>query len=429
NVQMDAQLSLARESGQRQTSSIICAPLSDKGQVVGLLHVYTSLDERMLTDADLELAVAVADNLALALAQLRSREQLSQSLATSRRKIDQLERELQHSSEMVGTSAVLGRVRRSIERSAPTNATVLIRGESGVGKELVARAIHQRSDRRDGPLVCLNCAALAPTLLESELFGHEKGAFTGATDRKIGKFEAANGGTLLLDEIGEMSPELQAKFLRVLEGQPFERLGGNKPIHTSVRVIAATNRDLEEAVRTKQFRSDLYFRLRVIEIDVPPLRQRLEDVPLLAEHFLETFRQHADRRLDGFAPQTLELLSRYSWPGNVRELRNVIERAVVLGAGTTILPEDVSLAPLGAAILAGPESSAAAGGAASADGQHGGAAASYRPISLDQLEREHIEATLSAMQGNKSRAAAILGVERSTLDRKLKRYELERGQV
>jgi Nif-specific regulatory protein len=167
----------------------------------------------------------------------------------------------------------------------------------------------------------------------------------------------------------------------------------------------------------------------VIEIDVPPLRQRLEDVPLLAEHFLETFRQHADRRLDGFAPQTLELLSRYSWPGNVRELRNVIERAVVLGAGTTILPEDVSLAPLGAAILAAPESSAAAGGAASADGQHGGAAASYRPISLDQLEREHIEATLSAMQGNKSRAAAILGVERSTLDRKLKRYELERGQV
>ncbi|MGN6545254.1 MAG: sigma 54-interacting transcriptional regulator [Aureliella sp.] len=417
NVQMDAQLSLARESGQRQTSSIICAPLSDKGQVVGLLHVYTSLDERMLTDADLELAVAVADNLALALAQLRSREQLSQSLATSRRKIDQLERELGQHNEMVGKSPAIERVRRAIERSAPTNATVLIRGESGVGKELVARAIHMRSSRREGPLVCLNCAALAPTLLESELFGHEKGAFTGATERKIGKFEAANGGTLLLDEIGEMSPELQAKFLRVLEGQPFERLGGNKPIQTSVRVIAATNRDLEQAVRDKQFRSDLYFRLRVIEIDVPPLRERLSDVPLLAEHFLETFRQHADRRIDGFAPETFELLSHYSWPGNIRELRNVIERAVVLGGGSTIEPEDVSLAPLAPVV-------AMAAQPAGADGSPPNA---YRPITLDQLEQEHILATLEALGGNKSRAAAVLGVERSTLDRKLKRYDMQRG--
>jgi Nif-specific regulatory protein len=385
--------------------------------VIGLLHVYTSLNERMLTDADLELAVAVADNLALALAQLRSREQLSQSLAVSQRKIDQLQRELGQNNEMVGSSPAMERVRRSIERSAPTNATVLIRGESGVGKELVARAIHMRSSRRDGPLVCINCAALAPTLLESELFGHEKGAFTGATDRKIGKFEAANGGTLLLDEIGEMSPELQAKFLRVLEGQAFERLGGNKPIQTSVRVIAATNRDLEQAVRDKQFRADLYFRLRVIEIDVPPLRERLADIPLLAEHFLETFRQHAGRRIDGFAPQTLELLSRYSWPGNIRELRNVVERAVVLGAGPTIAPEDVSLAPLApvAALTTQPVTA------------NGDAPSVYRAITLDQLEKEHILATLEALHGNKSRAAAVLGVERSTLDRKLKRYDTQPG--
>jgi Nif-specific regulatory protein len=311
---------------------------------------------------------------------------------------------------------------------------VLIRGESGVGKELVARAIHLRSARRDGPLVCLNCAALAPTLLESELFGHEKGSFTGATERKIGKFEAANGGTLLLDEIGEMSPELQAKFLRVLEGQPFERLGGSKPLQTSVRIIAATNRDLEEAVRAKEFRSDLYFRLRVIEIDVPPLRKRLSDIPQLAEHFLETFRKHADRRLDGFAPQTLELLCRYTWPGNVRELRNVIERAVVLGSGSTIMPEDVSLAPLGPVLAANAEAapvgSAASGVTAGEDGSSGTyAAPAYRAISLEQLEQEHIQATLAAVQGNKSRAAAILGVERSTLDRKLKRYELERGKA
>lgn len=443
NVQMDSQLSLARESGQLQTNSIICAPLRDGEQVIGWLHVYTSINERMLTDADLEMAIAVADNLALALVQQRTREQLSQSLATSRRKIDQLQRQLEQSSEMVGSSPALERVRRAIDRSAPTNATVLIRGESGVGKELVARAIHQLSPRRDGPLVCLNCAALAPTLLESELFGHERGSFTGATERKIGKFEAAGGGTLLLDEIGEMPPELQAKFLRVLEGHPFERLGGNKPIQTSVRVIAATNRDLEEAIRGKQFRADLYFRLRVIEIDVPPLRERLGDIQELAEHFLETFRQHADRRLDGFAPRTLELLSRYNWPGNVRELRNVIERAVVLGSGSTILPEDVALAP--PLLVAGADVRDAACGAGdavahgtaadtvrasgTAAGDAAGMATTYRAISLEQLEQEHIEATLQAVEGNKSRAATILGVERSTLDRKLKRYESQRAKA
>jgi Nif-specific regulatory protein len=281
-----------------------------------------------------------------------------------------------------------------------------------VGKELVARAIHLRSSRRDGPLVCINCAALAPTLLESELFGHEKGAFTGATERKIGKFEAAHGGTLLLDEIGEMSPELQAKFLRVLEGQPFERLGGNKPIQTSVRVVAATNRDLEQAVRDKEFRADLYFRLRVIEIEVPALRLRASDIPLLAEHFLQQLRGHAARHIDGFAPTTLEVLSRYSWPGNVRELRNVIERAVVLGMGHTIEPDDLALTPLI------PGLPTAQGSAESQPIT----AAPFRPMTLDELEREHILATLEAMQGNKSRAAMVLGVERSTLDRKLKRY-------
>lgn len=421
NVQMDSQLSLARESGQRQTSSIICAPLKENKKVVGLLHVYTSLHERMLTDADLELAIAVADNLSVALSQQHAREQLSQSLATSRRKVDQLERELAQHCEMVGNSAGMERVRRDIEKSAPTQATVLVRGESGVGKELVARAIHMRSSRREGPLVCLNCAALAPTLLESELFGHEKGSFTGATERKIGKFEAAHGGSLLLDEIGEMSLELQAKFLRVLEGQPFERLGGNKPIQTNVRIIAATNRDLEQAVHEKQFRSDLYYRLRVIEIDVPPLRERVSDIPLLAEHFLESFRKHADRRIDGFSSKTMELMSRYSWPGNVRELRNVVERAVVLGIGGTIEPEDLSLAPL-APITTKPTSpSPNAEGAVS--GQLSG---QYRAIRLEDVEKEHILATLEHLKGNKSRAAIVLGVERSTLDRKLKRYEMQK---
>ncbi|MCA9126358.1 MAG: sigma 54-interacting transcriptional regulator, partial [Planctomycetales bacterium] len=287
NVMDDSNLSFERQSAQRDTVSIICAPifkdLNLRDEVVGLMHVYTSGEERMLTETDLEFVVGVADNLAIALEKHTQREALTNSLENSLRRVDELRQQLEESTEMVGSSEAMAKVRSDIRRAAPTSATVLVRGQSGVGKELVARAIHFASSRNSGPLVCLNCAALAPTLLESELFGHEKGAFTGATERKIGKFEAANKGTLLLDEVGEMPLELQAKFLRVLEGQPFERLGGHKPIQTDVRVIAATNRNLEDAVRSKEFRADLYFRLRVVEIAVPPLRERVEDIPLLVE--------------------------------------------------------------------------------------------------------------------------------------------------
>jgi transcriptional regulator with GAF, ATPase, and Fis domain len=408
NVRNDEQLSLARQSGQREAVSILCAPMRDGEKVIGMLHIYSSGEERSLTDRDLELAIGVADNLAIALLRQRATEQVSRSLAKTRRQVDELQSQLEISREMVGQSAALERVRTAIARAAPTTATVLVRGESGVGKELVARAIHAASPRRDGPLICLNCAALAPTLLESELFGHEKGAFTGATDRKVGKFEAADGGTLLLDEIGEMSVDLQAKFLRVLEGQPFERLGGNRSIKTDVRVIAATNRDLEEAVQAKEFRSDLYYRLRVIEIDVPALRQRMEDLPLLAEHFVHLLRHHAGRRIDGITPQSFELLSRHSWPGNIRELRNVIERAIVLGASSVLDVEDFSISALGS-------------NPASALPDNAGPV-KYQPQTLDDLEKAHIFATLEFAEGNKSKAAQILGIERSTLDRKLKRY-------
>lgn len=408
NVRNDEQLSFARESAQRDAVSILCAPLRDGEKVIGLLHIYSSGDERPLTDRDLEIAIGVADNLAIALVRQQASDQLSRTLAKTRKQIDELQAQLEITREMVGRSGSLEKVRKAIARAAPTSATVLIRGESGVGKELVARAIHTASPRRDGPLVCLNCAALAPSLLESELFGHEKGAFTGATDRKVGKFEAADGGTLLLDEIGEMSPDLQAKFLRVLEGQPFERLGGNRSIKTDVRVIAATNRDLEEAVKAKEFRSDLYFRLRVIEVDVPALRQRLEDLPLLVEHFIQLLRHHADRRIDGITPQALELLSRHTWPGNVRELRNVIERAMVLGASNVLDFEDFSLSSLGTAPTAPIAIASPTSG--------------YTPITLDDLEKAHIFATLEFAEGNKTKASQILGIERSTLDRKLKRY-------
>lgn len=415
NVHDDSNLSLARESARRQVVSIICAPLrvreADHERLIGLLHVYSAGDERMLTEVDLDLAVGVADNLAIALSQQTHTQRLSQSLAASQRHIDQLREQLDERSEMVGRSRVMQRLRTEISRAAPAPATVLIRGESGAGKELVARAIHLLSPRRAAPLVCMNCAALAPTLLESELFGHEKGAFTGATERKLGKFEAADGGTLLLDEIGEMSSELQAKFLRVLEGQPFERLGGHKPIKTDVRVIAATNRDLEEAVHAKQFRADLYFRLRVIEISVPPLRQRLDDIPELVEYFLHHFRAHAGRRLTGIEPAALELLTRHSWPGNVRELRNVLERAVVLGNEATIGIDDLKISALGP-----PRDRTTIPAAA---GTH----TEFEPLSLGELERRHILAMLKHCGGNKSKAAQLLEIERSTLDRKLKRFD------
>src|SRR5207247_2372339 len=253
----------------------------------------------------------------------------------------QLRERLGVQSEIIGSSFAVARITQEIGRAAPSRATVLIRGESGVGKELVARAVHFSSPRRKGPFVCLNCAALSRSLLASELFGHEQGAFTGATQRKIGKFEAAHGGTLMLDEIGEMSPTIQAKFLRVLEGHPFERVGGSEAIRVEVRVIAATNRDLEKDVTEGKFRRDLYFRLHVVEIVVPALRKRVDDIAELARYFLRRFNDETGRRIRGFTPAAVEAMKQYRWPGNVRELKNVIERAVVLARTDSIDVEDL----------------------------------------------------------------------------------------
>jgi Nif-specific regulatory protein len=312
---------------------------------------------------------------------------------------------------MVGSSAGLKHIVAQIERVAMTKATVLIRGESGAGKELVARAIHESSGRRTAPFVCMNCAALSETLLESELFGHEKGAFTGATERKAGKFEAAHKGTLFLDEIGEMSPAIQAKFLRVLEGHPFERVGGSARVQVDVRVVAATNRHLEEAVAAGDFRRDLYFRLKVVEIIVPPLRKRPEDIETLADHFLKRFAAESARRLQGFTPEAIAAMQAYHWPGNIRELRNSIERAVVLSQDEWIDAHELALSHLSSA------------------GDTGrlpvGRPAPFTPTTLDEMERKHVLATLEAVGGNKTKAAAILGIERSTLDRKMARWAKE----
>ena len=304
--------------------------------------------------------------------------------------------------ELVVGSPQMERVVRLAEAVAATEATVLITGESGTGKELVARFIHRRSRRRDGPFVAINCAAIPEGLLESELFGHERGAFTGAVRRRRGKIELAHGGTLLLDEVGEMSPKLQAKLLRVLQDHHFERLGGSCSLWADFRLIATTNRNLRAEVRRGAFREDLYYRLSVVPIHLPPLRERREDIPLLAHHFLQKYNRRRKRPVERISEEALRLMMSYDWPGNVRELENAIERALILAEGDELMPQDLPwhvqrqrpLVPSG------------------------------RRCTLRKLEREYIRTVLDETRGNKLQAARILGIDRKTLYAKLRRYRL-----
>ena len=288
---------------------------------------------------------------------------------------------------------------------ASMRSTVLIRGESGTGKELFARAVHFSGDRADKPFVAVSCASLAETLLESELFGYEKGAFTGANAQTKGKFEVANGGTIFLDEIGDIPPKLQADLLRVLQEKRFYRLGGTNEVQVDVRVIAATNKDLAEEVREGRFRDDLYYRLNVIEIQIPPLRNRREDIPLLARHLLERLASECGKDVGGFSEDALKLLLSYDWPGNVRELENAIERAVVTCRGRVLTADDFSFLT-----------------------ETLDARANYAvpPIPLQELERLAVQAALQRSGGNVKEAAQALGIDRSTMYEKIKRYEIPR---
>jgi Nif-specific regulatory protein len=416
NVMDDSQLGSRDSKGDILATSVICAPIRRDGKVLGLIHMYCTDAARATDPDDLEFTLAVADTVAVALENLSRQQELAENLNQIRVENVQLRERLGVESEIVGASEVMKQVERDIARAAPSRATVLIRGESGVGKELVARAVHYSGPRKKGPFVCLNCAALSETLLESELFGHERGAFTGATERKIGKFEAADKGTLMLDEIGEMNAKTQAKFLRVLEGHPFERVGGSEAIKVDVRVIAATNRDLEKDVAEGAFRRDLYFRLHVLEIIVPALRKRPEDIPQLAEYFLQRFVVETGSKIKGFTPRAMEEMLRYRWPGNVREMKNVIERAVVLTRGQYIDRDDLVLSTLHTAGDTDP-------------GMSLGSLGRSEPASLADIERQHILYTLNQTGWNKSRAATILGIERSTLDRKIRRYDLVEGRA
>lgn len=299
---------------------------------------------------------------------------------------------------------------RIIGKVASTSATVLLSGESGTGKELIANTIHYNSLRSHGPLVKVNCGALPESLLESEVFGHEKGAFTGAAARKLGRFELANKGTIFLDEIGEVSQSLQVKLLRVLQEREFERVGGTELVKTDIRIIAATNRNLEDMVAKGTFREDLYYRLNVVSIHVPPLRERREDIPLLADYFLHKYAQENNRTMSMFDPETSSLLADYNWPGNVRELANVVERAVIMSTGCVIFPEDLPQALSRQQIVAMEASSDYTG-------------QSLKEI-IKQVERNVIKQALAHNNGNKVKTAKDLGMSRRALLYKIEEYEL-----
>ncbi|MGE5127685.1 MAG: sigma-54-dependent transcriptional regulator [Betaproteobacteria bacterium] len=304
---------------------------------------------------------------------------------------------------LLGSSAPMRQVIELVGTVAASDATVLITGESGTGKEVVARAIHGASPRRYNPMVVVNCGALPEGILESELFGHEAGAFTGARARHRGKFESAEGGTVFLDEIGEVSPKVQVELLRVLEEKKVTRLGGSAPVAVDFRTITATNRDLQAAVKAGAFREDLYWRLNVVHIHIPPLRERPEDVPLLAEHFLAKFAQSMSRRPMRFSADALDALSSYPWPGNVRELQNAVERAVVVGHGDVVQGSDLPLRVTQAPAAGGPG-----------------------PRSLAEAERAHVQSVLDASGWNITRAARVLDVDRVTLYNKIRKYDLRK---
>ena len=311
--------------------------------------------------------------------------------------------DLAHPSDIIGQSGAMKHIFDAIETVAPTDATVLITGESGTGKELVARAIHAGSNRRCHPMVVIHCGALTETLLESELFGHEKGAFTGAQYRKKGKFEIAEGGTVFLDEIGDISLKTQTDLLRVLQEREIVRVGGNQTIKVDFRIIAATNKDLEQLIEEGKFRPDLYYRLNVFHIELPPLRDRREDIRALVDHFVRKFSREMNKKITRVAPAAMNLLQQYAWPGNIRELENAVERAMVVAQEPDLREQDFTLKSRTGAILGGPRC-------------------------LDDVEKEHILRVLDECGGNQTRAAELLGIDRVTLHHKLKKYGWSRKE-
>jgi Nif-specific regulatory protein len=379
---------------------MMCVPMLGLSGPLGVLYVDSGSPDQLFGELDLQLVAAIGGIASTAVENARRVEWLEGE--RNRLRLTELEH------NMIGVSEAMQRVFETIARAAPTPSTVLVLGESGTGKELAARAIHQNSPRSEGPFVAINCATLSPELLESDLFGHEQGAFTGAVGRKRGKLEVAHCGTIFLDEIGELPASLQPKLLRVLEERQFERVGGNRTIDVDIRLIAATNLDLERAICEGDFRQDLYYRLNVISLTMPPLRDRREDILPLAEHFVAVCGAGANAKGLGISPRAAALLSRYDWPGNVRELANCIERAVVLGHSHTIRVEDL------------PE--------ALHESESASASSTRYHEALVGLKRRLIVDAVRAAEGNITQAARELGVHPNYLHRLIRNLDL-RDQI
>ncbi|OLE55823.1 MAG: hypothetical protein AUG51_01385 [Acidobacteria bacterium 13_1_20CM_3_53_8] len=379
--------------------SLLCVPVTVYEKALGVIYLYTTDPHERFDQDQLQLVTAISNIAAVALENARHVEWLESEN-------ERLREDIQIEHNMVGESARMREVYQFIAKVAPTISTVLIWGESGTGKELAARAIHQNSPRADHPFVALNCAALTETLLESELFGHEKGAFTGAISQKKGKLEVADGGTVFLDEIGELAAPLQAKLLRVLQEREFERVGSTRPIKVDIRLVAATNRDLAEAAKQGSFRQDLYYRLNVVSFHMPGLRERREDIPLLASYFVKKYAEKCNRRVLGISQEARARLMQYDWPGNVRELENAIERAVVLGSSERILPEDLP------EVLLETDAPASVG------------TTKYHEA-VAEVKKQLILKAVEQSEGNYTEAARLLGVHPNYLHRLIRNMNLK----
>jgi len=407
-----------RLAAAESVKSACFIPLVNRGRALGDLMIvrltegtFTAEDVDFLSQAAGQIAIAIENALAY-----REISELKDKLAQEKLYLEEEIRSEMNFAEIVGKSSALRKVLKRVETVAPTDSTVLIYGETGAGKELIARAIHDLSPRKSKAFVKLNCAAIPTGLLESELFGHERGAFTGAIAQRIGRFEVANGGTIFLDEIGEIPLELQTKLLRVLQEREFERLGSSRTLRTDARLIAATNRDLEAMVAEQKFRSDLFFRLNVFPIQVPPLRERHGDIPLLVRHFAQQFSKRMNKTIDTISSATMDALSRYHWPGNIRELQNVIERAVITSTGPVLKVDVADLK------ISKPSSPAEKG---SAQGSTNGGLRD----TLEETERQQILKALKqsnwVVAGPKG-AAAKLGMKRSTLQLRMSKLGISR---